>query len=233
MPQSDLSRSVDCCSDMAAGSVVGDCCRAEERTPEGVAEIDSRWISPEMADVRSAGFALLLEEGRPVPPIDVATASGVSEIAVEARLAEAVAEGRARLDDRGDLIGIAGLSVVPTRHRVDIDGRTRFTWCALDAIGILGALEADGTVTSIEPDTGDRIVIDFVGGVPAGAASMFVLRGYDGSNVVDEWCSQVNFFVDAAAAEAWAEAHHRCGDVVSIADVAGEAAQMWGDVVRP
>ena len=116
---------------------------------------------------------------------------------------------------------------------VDIDDRTRFTWCALDAVGILGALEADGRVTSIEPDTGDRIVIDFVGGVPAGAASMFILRGYDGSNVVDEWCSQVNFFVDAVAAEAWAEAHHRDGDIVSIADVAGEAAQMWGEVVRP
>ena len=79
-----------------------------------IAEIDSRRISPEMADVRSAGFALLLEEGRPVPPIDVVTASGVSEIEVEARVAEAVAAGRARLDDSGDLIGIAGLSVVPT-----------------------------------------------------------------------------------------------------------------------
>ena len=229
MAQPGVSRSADCCSDMATGSGLGDCCRAGARTPEGIAEIDSRRISPEMADVRSAGFALLLEEGRPVPPIDVATASGVSEIEVEARVAEAVAAGRARLDDSGDLIGIAGLSVVPTRHRVDIDDRTRFTWCALDAVGILGALEADGRVTSIEPDTGDRIVIDFVGGVPAGAASMFILRGYDGSNVVDEWCSQVNFFVDAVAAEA----HHRDGDIVSIADVAGEAAQMWGEVVRP
>ena len=81
MTQPGVSRSADCCSDMATGSGLGDCCRAGARTPEGIAEIDSRRISPEMADVRSAGFALLLKGGRPVPAIDVHVIEPVQSVA--------------------------------------------------------------------------------------------------------------------------------------------------------
>jgi alkylmercury lyase len=59
--------------------------------------------------------------------------------------------GLTRRDPAGRLLGSHGLSVAPTHHELVINGRRRWTWCAYDAVGILGALEADGQVRSRSP----------------------------------------------------------------------------------
>lgn len=102
---------------------------------------------------------------------------------------------------------------------------------SLDAVGILGALEANGTVYSTDPRSGDQIELPFVGGKPEGETTLFILGGYDGGNVVEDWCPLVNFFSTRSAAEAWVEAQGVDGDIVSVAQIASDATDMWRPVV--
>lgn len=44
------------------------------------------------------------------------------------------------------VMGIYGLSLLPTAHRLRLDQQPLFSWCALDAVGIPAGLEADADV---------------------------------------------------------------------------------------
>ena len=46
------------------------------------------------------------------------------------------------------VVGIYGLSLVTTPHSLTLDGRSLFTWCALDAVGIVAGLHADAAVAA-------------------------------------------------------------------------------------
>jgi alkylmercury lyase len=189
--------------------------------------------SQEISAIRAAGFRLLLDEGRPIERREWASAAGVARETLEDILTRPGIEGRAQLDDEGRLLGIAGLTVEPTRHRLTIGERTRWTWCALDAVGILGALEATGSIYSTDPRSGNPVEIGFEDGTPTGDATLFILGGYDGANVVEDWCPMVNFFATRADAEAWVADNGVEGDVVSVAQVAENAAAMWRPVTEP
>lgn len=179
--------------------------------------------------LRTAAFRLLLERHEPVPPDRLAQALGVPVEDVVADLRVLDDTGRVKLDD-GAVLGSLGLTVVPTNHRIAIDGAQWNTWCALDALGILGALEADGWIDSTNPATGDGFHITFVKGVPDGYEPAHVLFLADQSpvaSVIDQWCPKVNFFVDEASAQAWADrvgARGRCYDIAAATEL---ATRLW------
>jgi alkylmercury lyase len=164
---------------------------------------------------------------------DWATAAGMNETALQDILDRPNVAGRVELDTQGRILGIAGLTITPTRHQLIIKNETRWTWCALDAVGILGALEATGAIRSTDPRTGDAIEIQFVEGDPKGDAALFILGGYDGGNLREEWCPLVNFFTTHHEAETWVAANELNGDIVSVVQVAEEAAAMWRSVTDP
>jgi alkylmercury lyase len=141
--------------------------------------------------------------------------------------------GRVELDDQGRLLGIAGLTIEPTHHKITVDGEERWTWCALDAVGILGALESDGTIRSVDPHSGDSIEIAFQSGEPTGDAVLFILGGYEGIGARDNWCPLVNFFTNRHDAEAWATERELAGEIVSIRQISAEATAMWRPVTDP
>ncbi len=230
-----------CCAPPAAptdvaetGSALDSCCSVpanDDGESDVLTEIRDEELAPDDAALRSAGFRLLLEHGNPVAQEEWAAAADVDQAILSEVLDTARARGRVELDSDGRLVGIAGLTIEPTRHRLDIDSNERWTWCALDAIGILGALQSDGTVYSTDPNTGDDIEIPFRKGHPDGDATLFILGGHADVNVKEAWCPMVNFFTSRHAAEEWVEARKLDGDIVSVARIAEEAATMWGPVV--
>jgi len=195
-------------------------------------EIRDEDVVPEVAALRSCGFRMLLEHGAPVEQEAWAKKAGVEPDTLAAVLENARARGRVEFDSKDRLVGIAGLTIEPTRHRLDVNGKERWTWCALDAMGILGALRSDGTVFSDDPSTGEEIEIHFSAGKPDGDAAIFILGGYADVNVKDAWCPMVNFFTSLQAAKTWVELQNLDGDVVSAARIAEEAAEVWRPVVR-
>ena len=131
------------------------------------------------------------------------------------------------------MVGSCGLSVVPSRHELQIAGRRFRTWCAYDAVGILGALGADGTVRSISPATGRPLEVTFRLGSPKMDVVVIVMP--DASccgNVVEEWCPQVNFFEDPRTARVWLRSKGQVAEVVPISEAARRGAAAWGTVVN-
>lgn len=164
-------------------------------------------------------FRALLETGRPL-------------LVGRAELAELDAAGRARWNEQGELVGIFGLSVEPTRHELEVDGKRRWTWCAYDALGILAALGRGGRIRSRSPHRDAPLEIEFEGGRPAaGEAALFLPEG-PVSSVGEEWCPQANLFPDAKTARGWAQAAGVAGRVVGLAEAAAAGAAHWAPLVR-
>ncbi len=210
------------------------CCSVpanENEASEALNEVRSHQTPPEVAALQSAGFRLLLEHGEPVTTQRLAREAGLSETEVNDILATHL-QGHVELDDEGRLLGVAGLTVSPTPHQLTVGSKTRWTWCAIDAVGILAALEATGTIQSTDPGTGQEINIIFTDGQPDNDAVLFILGGYDGgSNVREDWCPLVNFFSTTHDAQTWVTENKLEGDIVSVSDITSDAAAMWEPVI--
>jgi alkylmercury lyase len=188
-------------------------------------------MSEDVMKIRNVGFRLLYETGEPVP-VDLIAEHGGHEVAEVAEiLARPDVVGRSRRDKAGRLVGIAGLSVDPTPHEIQIGERRMWTWCALDAVGIFTAMEETGVVYSTPPDGSGTLEIRFVNGECLSDPSLFILGGFDGGDSVESWCPSVNFFATADDATAWADGHHLEGEVVSIGQIAENAGAVWRPVV--
>lgn len=69
------------------------------------------------------------------------------------------------LDENGDVVGSHGLSLEPTPHRLNFNGRNLYTWCAADAIGIPAAMELDAKIVSSCAFCKDPVNIEFTKGI--------------------------------------------------------------------
>ena len=129
------------------------------------------------------------------------------------------------------MVGIAGLSLEATPHVIKIDGSEFWTWCALDAVGIFTALGATGTVISTPPGSEHALEIEFTDGDTDSDIALFIAGGYDGVDVFQSWCPNVNFFSTFEQAKTWAAQDGLDGDVVSIPEVSEAAGTIWAAVV--
>lgn len=189
-------------------------------------------VSDRHRQVQASAFGLLLDTGHPVSIGQIAERAELTGAEVDALLADFDAVGRVRFDNGGDVVGIAGLSIEPTRHRIDLDGMTRWTWCALDAIGILSALARPATYTTEVPDTDDVLEVRFgPNGISDSVAVVFVADGYGSDSVFETWCPTVNLFPDRTTAQTWAKAHDVSGQPVAVAALAADAAALWAPLV--
>ena len=139
------------------------------------------------------------------------------------------ARGRTQLDPLGRTITCGGLSVEPTRHRIETGDVTRWTMCAYDALGILGALGGGGRVVSTSPLDEATIEIGFADGSPTTEdAVLFYADGYEAcESVYEQWCPMVNLFPNRVDAERWANSRRVTGRVRSLADAAESATEEW------
>jgi alkylmercury lyase len=150
----------------------------------------------------------LLARGEPVPLARLASAAGrpLDEV-------DEVLHGMPRVDfdDDGNLLGL-GLSLVPTAHRVRIDGRELFTWCATDAVMLPVLLGVPVIVESTCPATNTPIHLTVTpAGVDAAAPAETVVSEVaptaDCTDIRTSCCDQGHFFAGPAAAETWRRAH--------------------------
>ncbi len=120
-------------------------------------------------------------------------------------------------DDEGRVVGFGGLSVAPMHHRLDVDGRTLWTWCAWDALFLPERLGQRARIVSADPETGDlvRLVVrpsEVEAAEPENPVVSFLLpdaRDFDttAANVVAKFCHFVFFFGSRASGERWVAKH--------------------------
>jgi alkylmercury lyase len=111
-------------------------------------------------------------------------------------------EGRLTVDQSGEVItGAGGLSLVESRHELDMFGRRYWVWCALDAVGIPAGLNVDAVVYSRCIDTGEPVEIEFADGLPESlqpeAMAISLLPPSLDQSLHDCCCSEIGFFGDA------------------------------------
>lgn len=161
------------------------------------------------ATERRVSLALyrLLAEGRPVALERLSAKADVAAGAVRDFLERWHGVKR---DADGAVVGYWGLTVRETGHRMRIDGRQMYTWCAWDALFIPPLLGITATVESMCPASKGPIFLAITrSGIesvqPQATAISFVMpRSADiAQDVVKNFCRYVHFFASRALAEAW------------------------------
>jgi hypothetical protein len=190
--------------------------------------------SDSQALIRQIAFRLLLAQSEPIGLDKLAAATGINAEQLSVLLEDLDHAGRIQRDESGRLIGSAGLSVVPDRHEIELDGRKFRTWCAYDIFGIFGALRASGRALSPSPGAG-TIEIDFKRGRPVSNDAV-LFRPDDElmsccENVYEEWCPNSNLFADADQANRWADERAMRGRIMELDEASDLGTRDWADVV--
>jgi alkylmercury lyase len=163
-------------------------------------------LDPAQQRLTLAAF-LLLGEGEPLEPKRLAerTHRAVEEVA--SFLEELPMVHR---DQEGRVVGFSGLTLEPTPHVLEVDGRRLYAWCALDTLFLPELLGRPARIRSTCPQTGEAISLTVADGihdiVPADTVmSLHGAGGLDLDNVISSCCCFVHFFASEEAARAWTE----------------------------
>lgn len=157
----------------------------------------------------------LLAEGQPVSAAKLAGKMKRSFTEIES-VFHALQKQGAEFDENGHLVG-AALTLKPTPHRFRVNGRTLYTWCALDAMFLPGFLGKTAEVESACPVTGDLIQLTIapegvIRYAPAEMVLSITVPGLSCKRGVSpnpetgpqsEGCSQMHFFSSPQAAKQW------------------------------
>jgi alkylmercury lyase len=191
-------------------------------------------LSDSQALIRRIAFRLLLEQSQPIGVEELSAATGIKSDRLLGLLDELDSGGRIRRDEGGHVVGSAGLSVIPDRHEIELEGRKFWTWCAYDILGIFGALGANGRALSPNP-MGPAIELQFEHGRPMDDHAV-LFRPDDElmsccENVYEEWCPNSNLFADSAQASRWADEHGMRGRVLELDEASDVGTGDWADVI--
>ncbi len=182
--------------------------------------------------VRTAAFREILATGRPWDPAS-APDLGIDPASVRLAIHHLVEVGRARIDEQGRVTAAAGLNTDPTEHHILIGFDPRWTNCAYDALGILGALGADGVLATRSPSSGAEIHVLFQGGRPVGSDAVLFLADQSCCRRPNEdWCPNVNLFEGRSSAERSGAEHGVAGRVVTLEEGTDLGAAEWRPLIE-
>ncbi|MBC9724993.1 organomercurial lyase MerB [Streptomyces sp. TRM68367] len=149
----------------------------------------------------------LLAAGHPVTIEQLAARAG--------RPAQEIREALAAMPDteydaEGRIIGY-GLTFNPTPHRYEVNGRTFYTWCALDTLAFPAILGHTAQVTSPCRATGEPVRLtvtpDGPREVEPATAVVSLVTPDAPTSVRISFCNQVHFFTSPDAAKDWLTEH--------------------------
>jgi hypothetical protein len=184
--------------------------------------------------IRRVAFRLLVTKLQPIEIEELSEATGINPDRLSGLLDELDSAGRIRRDEGGRVVGSAGLSVIPDRHEIQLQGRKFWTWCAYDILGIFGALGASGRALSPSPD-GPVIELQFQRGRPVGNDAVLFRPDEEllscCENAYEEWCPNSNLFVDSAHANRWADVRGMRGRVMELDEASDLGTRDWAEVI--
>lgn len=175
------------------------------RLADGMGELAGE-RTPETWDIRLAAWRLL-SKGEPVAVEVIAQQAGRDVTEVQRclqRSADVTVDGR--------IDAVMGLSLRPTQHRIRIEGKQLYTWCALDLLFIPLALGVTAEIESTSPASGESVrALVTPNGVehidPTTAVVSVVPIRLGSSEIRVAFCNFVHFFSSLDDARAWAEEH--------------------------
>jgi len=158
-----------------------------------------------------------LAKGQPVDAEQLGRALGVSPAQARAHLERDAIKVFVYPDKQGHVIGFGGLAAVPMHHRLEVDGRSLWAWCAWDTLFIPEILGKRARVAS--PDPGTKEPVELVvtphgieSAAPEDAVVSFLMpdaSDFDttAANVMKTFCHFVFFFASRSSGERWVAKH--------------------------
>jgi alkylmercury lyase len=173
------------------------------------------------------GFAALWR-GEAATPSELVPGAPDDGDAVAAALAR---QGCAELDSHGRLVGIHGLTLRDTRHRIIHDGVAHHTWCAFDAIGIPAALGLTATVHSDCPACGTPILVIMEQGIAtAHGTAVLWLPESSWRNLLADFCAKADLYCTREHLDEHLGPREMSGRVIDVAAAADLGRSTWADV---
>jgi hypothetical protein len=128
------------------------------------------------------------------------------------------------------IVAVSGLSVVPTRHELRVNGVSYWTWCPWDALGLATLLGGTGEVRTTCPDTQKAITVHFADSEitvdTMGAVLLFPQVPEDCVTVRD-WCPNVNLFESPEDAQSWMASNGVDGTIQDLRTAARDSADSY------
>jgi alkylmercury lyase len=153
----------------------------------------------------------MLADGDPVPHIRLAKALGGSPESVSNTLNQWPG---VFYDEAGEIVGFWGLSVKNTRHRLTVNGKTSYAWCAWDTLFIPELLNASVKIVSTCTASGAEIRLTVspagIGAVDPDDVVLSFLAPDESElreDVTTNFCHFVQFFRSRIDAEVWVSEH--------------------------
>ena len=147
--------------------------------------------------------------GKPVTKADLQVSLHLSPDELERRLAHLP---DTEFDQQGNILGW-GVTLLPTSHQFQLDGKALYTWCAFDTVLFPPSLQRSAQVQSSCAQTGhpiafvvtpDGVVKDLT---PAGSVMSLILPAERSECVRENFCYQSLFFRSEQAASTFLAAH--------------------------
>ncbi len=195
----------------------------EVRAAEVAAKLEGAFPPAGSEGERRLAGALfrLLAEGEPVDEARLAGAAGRPVEEVSATLAGPAFAPLLYRDGGGRIVGFSGLGLAElgeSVHRLDVDGRELYAWCAGDALFLPAALGREVRVESRSPRRGERISLtvspDGYRDIDPPEAVMSMLtpeevaaRTARGEDVISSLCHFLFFFASKESASEWTAEH--------------------------
>jgi len=113
-------------------------------------------VPPNLARIAVAIYRALAT-GSPLAPTQLESLTSAS--GVPADLVRVAAARWLELDEAGSLTGFGGLTLRPTQHRLILDGKDFYLWCALDGFLVAHVLGQPVRIETLCPATGTPIEV--------------------------------------------------------------------------
>jgi alkylmercury lyase len=150
-----------------------------------------------------------VSRGRPATRAELGAGLQLDQDELERRLAHLP---DTEFDRQGNIVGW-GVTLIPTSHQFQIDGKSLYTWCAFDTVLFPPSLRAEVLVQSSCAQTGHCIsfVVTPEGGIkdltPAGSVLSLILPTGPSECVRATFCAQSLFFQSEQAASTFLATH--------------------------
>jgi alkylmercury lyase len=180
--------------------------------------------------LRELAFGLLMATKTPIEPIRLVELTAADEARVRSTLDVLAGAGRIDRDDRGRVLGAAGMTLADGPHGLEIDGSSFRTWCAFDAIGIPAALAVDARIETACGVCSRPIAVDVRAGRPRSDPSVQLWLSGGGTDMRADFCDPTVLLCSQAHAAEWAARNAGRGTVLSLTEAADEGARNWASV---
>ncbi len=108
---------------------------------------------------------------------------------------------------QGDIVGVLGISLIPTPHKFKVKNKLFYTWCALDALFFPELLDIEAEIESIDYIDGTPVKLsiekNFLRWTDPAPLFISVVNNIDDCDIRKNFCNRVHFFASKKNADKW------------------------------